>query len=94
MWANSVEWGQGERWVGLDPLNYLDRSISRVTPHLREGGNQGCNGLHALLGWALGLEGLWVMGMVTSRGMVGKAGSEGEVCVSKYKLFPSLRCLG
>lgn len=84
-------WEQGDTWIGLDPLHYLDRSISRVTPHLTEG--EANDGLHALLGWTLGLGGLWVMAMVILKGVIGKAGSDGVVYGFKYKLLSSFRCL-
>lgn len=60
VWANSVGWEQGERWVGLDSLNYLDRSISRVTPHLREGET---NGVMASVLCRDGLWGWWTCGL-------------------------------
>lgn len=37
---------------------------------------------------------LWVMAVVIPKGVVGKAASGGMVYSFKYKLFPSLRCLG
>lgn len=63
-----------------------------MTPHLREG--ESTDDLHALLGWTLVLGALWVMAVVIPKGVVGKAASGGMVYSFKYKLFPSLRCLG
>lgn len=69
------EWQQGGIWVGQDPVHYLDRSISAVTPHLTEG--EASDGLHTLLGWTLGWGrgGLWPWQFPIVVGKVGPGGT-------------------